>query len=286
MEFVRWPDGLPRAGNQKLKKLKSFSSWFEVYQLNSDTFALLEPNHDEEVISYLVLGNEKAVLIDTGMGIGNIRDEVDRLTDLPLVVINTHSHFDHVGDNVRFEEVWSFDEDWEVAHIEQGYKNDACIGFMGPDSYRNLPTGFNPKTYRIVPSKVSHRLRHLESVELGGRTLIIHHTPGHSPGSICLLDNRDKLLFTGDTFYPGSIFTHLEGSNFNDYCKSIKYLVGLLDQTTQLCPAHNEAYAPKEMLTSVLEACEKINSGQVECELNNQTRFYRFEGFNMRLPLV
>ncbi len=284
--MIKWPDILPRPANQRLKRLKSASSWFEVYQVTNNTFAILEPNHIEEVISYLVLGNEKAALIDTGMGIGNIRDEVDRLTDLPVIVINTHSHFDHVGDNHRFEEVWVFDEDWEISKIENGSPSEICVKYMEPGSYLNLPKGFEPQVYEILPSKVTRRLRHLESIELGGRILTVHHTPGHSLGSICLLDSRDNLLFTGDTYYPGMIYIHLEGSNFDVFVKSMTYLVGLLDQVDLLCPAHNEAHAPKEQLVSVLEACETISAGQAEFELLDKTKIYRFEGFGMRLPLM
>ncbi|MFX1537508.1 MAG: MBL fold metallo-hydrolase [Promethearchaeota archaeon] len=254
--------------------------------MTNNTFAILEPNHIEEVISYLVLGNEKAALIDTGMGIGNIRDEVDRLTDLPVIVINTHSHFDHVGDNHRFEEVWVFDEDWEISKIENGSPSEICVKYMEPGSYLNLPKGFEPQVYEILPSKVTRRLRHLESIELGGRILTVHHTPGHSLGSICLLDSRDNLLFTGDTYYPGMIYIHLEGSNFDVFVKSMTYLVGLLGQVDLLCPAHNEAHAPKEQLVSVLEACETISAGQAEFELLDKTKIYRFEGFGMRLPLM
>jgi glyoxylase-like metal-dependent hydrolase (beta-lactamase superfamily II) len=81
-----------------MKRLDSVSHWYEIYHVNSGIFAILEPNHDEKMISYLVIGTEQAALIDTGMGIGNIQTEVKRLTDLPVIVINTHGHFDHIGE--------------------------------------------------------------------------------------------------------------------------------------------------------------------------------------------
>ena len=284
MERTKWPDALPRPGNQRLERLESAAPWFEVYQVSVGTFALLEPNHCEEVISYLVLGSERAALIDTGMGIGNIQEEVERLTDLPVIVVNTHSHFDHVGDDHRFDDVWAFDDDDEVAWIERGCTRAECAKYMGPDSYVNLPAGFDPTAYAIQPSPVTRRLRHLEAIELGARTLTVHHTPGHSPGSICLLDSRDALLFTGDTFYPGTLYAHLEGSNLDAYLRSMRYLRGLLDRVSHLCPAHNEAYAPKEMLARAQDAFERIASGQAAFELQDGTRLYRFEGFSARLP--
>ena len=181
VESPRWPDALPRPGNRRLKRLESASPWFEVYQVNADTFALLEPRHEEEVISYLALGSERAALIDTGMGISDVRAEVERLTDLPVVVVNTHAHFDHVGGDHRFGEVWAFDDASEVARIERGYSRAECAPFIGPGSYRELPDGFDPAAYEIRPSRVTRRLRHREAIELGARTLTVHHTPGHSP---------------------------------------------------------------------------------------------------------
>lgn len=284
MKINSWPDALPRPGNQRFEQRESVSPWFTVYSVDDGTFALLEPYHDEEVISYLVLGSERAALIDTGMGIGNIRKEVEALTELPVAVVNTHNHFDHTGDNHRFAEVWAFDDDDEVACIERGHDRSECAKYMGPHSYMNLPDGFDPASYAIQPSLVTRRLQHLEKLELGGRTLQVHHTPGHSPGSICLLERRDGLLFTGDTVYPGTLIAHLEGADFQAYMKSLRYMGSLSDQVSHLCPAHNEAYVAKEMLTHVLEAFERIASDRAEFEVQGNTRLYGFEGFGVRLP--
>ena len=281
-----WPDVLPRPSNQKLKRLGSASPWFEVYQVSAGTFALLEPRHYEEVISYLILGAARAVLLDTGMGIGNIQAEVKRLTDLPVVAVNSHGHYDHIGDNHRFAEVWAFDADDEVARIERGLTRAQCLGYMRPDWYLELPSGFDPAAYEIRPSRVARRLHHQEAIELGGRTLTVHHTPGHSSGSLCLFDGRDGLLFTGDTFYPGAMYAHFEDSNFNAYRRSLQYLVGLLGQVRHLCPAHNEAYVPKEVLLHVVDAFERIAAGQAAFEIEDKIRVYRFEGFSVTLPDV
>ena len=284
MESSSWPRALPRPGNRRLIHLESAAPWFKVYQVSDGTFALLEPHHYEEVISYLILGDERAVLLDTGMGIGDIRVEVERLTDLPVIVINSHSHYDHVGDNYRFTDVWAFDDEGEVARIERGLTIAECQRFMASNSYLDLPSGFDPMTYKISPSLVTRRLRHLEIIELGGRSLIVHHAPGHSPGSICLLDSRDGLLFTGDTFYPGMMYAHFEDSDFGIYRRSLEYLVGLLNHVSHLCPAHNEAYVPKEMLVRVHNSFEQIAAEQVVFELQDQVRTYWFEGFGVTLP--
>jgi glyoxylase-like metal-dependent hydrolase (beta-lactamase superfamily II) len=189
-----------------------------------------------------------------------------------------------VGDDHRFTKVWAFDNNSEVARIERGLTRAECERFLPPGSYLDLPPGFDPTAYEIRPSPVTRRLRHLETIELGRRALTVHHSPGHSPGSLCLLDSRDGLLFTGDTFYPGTLYAHFEDSDFNAYRQSLKYLVGLLDEVSHLCPAHNEAHEPKEMLMRVLKACEQIAGDQAAFELQGEIRLYRFSGFGVALP--
>jgi len=285
MEGSGWPKALPRPGNQKLNRLESNNPWFEVYEVGAGTFGLLEPHHYEEVISFLILGADRALLLDSGMGIGNIRAEVERLTNLPVIVVNSHSHYDHVGDNYRFAEIWAFDNDTEVARIERGLSSAECTKFLQRGSYLELPTGFDPAAYEIRPAKVTRRLCHMQAIDLGNRTLTVHHTPGHSPGSLCLLDSHEGVLFTGDTFYPGMLYAHFAESDFDLYLQSLKHLVMLLDQVDYLCPAHNEACVAKEMLVGALDAFERIADKQVTFELQDDIRTCQFDGFGVALSL-
>jgi glyoxylase-like metal-dependent hydrolase (beta-lactamase superfamily II) len=236
------------------------------------------------VVSYLFVGLERAVLFDTGMGIADIRAEVEQLTGLPVIVVNSHSHYDHVGDNHRFAEVWAFDDDGEVARIERGRTRADCARYLRPGSYLELPSGFDPTTYEIKPSPVTRRLHHQEAIELGGRILTVHHTPGHSPGSICLLESRDGLLFTGDAFYPGMLYAHFADSDFDAYLQSLAHLTGLLDRVSGVCPAHNEAHVSKAMLMRVRAGFEQIAAGEAEYEIEGTARVYGFEGFGVVLP--
>ena len=279
-----WPEALPRPGNERFPRVESVSTWFAVYRLGPRTYALVEPCQFEEVISYLILGDQRAVLFDTGMGIANIRLEIERLTDLPVLVVNSHSHYDHVGDNHRFDEVWAFGHDAEVAAIERGLDQTECSQFLPPGSYLELPPGFDPRRYHIRPSPVTHRLQHLETIELGGRTLTVYHTPGHSPGGICLLDSRDGLLLTGDTYYPGVLYAHFDGCDLQAYVQSVGCLVQLLDRVSHLCPAHGEAYAPKEVLVPVYEGLLQIEAGEAEYVVEDSVRLYSFPEFAITLP--
>ena len=283
LEASRWPDALPRPGNRRLKQLPSAAPWFEIYEVRPRTFALLEPNHYEEVISYLIVGDERAVLLDTGMGIGNIRVEVERLTNRPTVVVNSHSHYDHVGDDHRFSEVWAFDDDLEVGRIEGGLALPAAAPFVPPGSYRNPPQDFDPAAYEIHPSPVTRRLHDLETIELGGRALTVYHTPGHSPGSVCLRDSLSGILFTGDTLYPGTLYAHFAESDFDAYRLSLGRLVDTLHQVSHLCPAHNEVGVHKDLLVSVWDGFERIASGLAEFYRQGGVRIYVFAGYRVAI---
>jgi len=95
----------PRPIYANLEKVETDQIWYEVYKLTEDTYAIYEPFQFEEAICYLAIGNEKGVLIDTGTGLGDLKRLVGELTDLPVSVINTHTHWDHIGANSQFDDI-------------------------------------------------------------------------------------------------------------------------------------------------------------------------------------
>ncbi|MGE5601896.1 MAG: MBL fold metallo-hydrolase [Nitrososphaerales archaeon] len=280
-----WPDCLPRPVYASLAKLAPLDPWFEVYRVAPGVYAIYEPFHFEEIISYVIHGDERAILLDTGMGVGDIRAEAENITKLPLVAVNTHWHYDHIAGNYQFEEVWAYDNDFEVRKIEEGVSN-AEMGYrMGPDWVcRPIPGGFGSDNYYVRPSRVTHRLRHLEEIDLGGRTLVVHHTPGHSPGGLCLYDRQERLLFSGDVYYPGTLYCNLERSNFPDYLASLEYLAAMLDRVSQVAPSHNEPLVPPSEIAAALDGFRKIADGTAAYTVRNGVRNYRFERFLVEFP--
>ena len=79
--------------------------WFTIEKIDDKTFAITEYKHWEESHSYLLLGTEKALLIDTGLGISNIKKEIDSLTKLPIIVATTHIHWNHLGGHKYFNNI-------------------------------------------------------------------------------------------------------------------------------------------------------------------------------------
>ena len=274
------------------QKIGTFQSWFEVYKVSDGTFAICEPGHWEGVISYLIEGRNEAVLFDTGMGIGDIKKVVEQLTRLKVSVVNSHTHFDHIGGNHQFDEIAVFDNKVEIERLETGKTIEELRGEMTQENlYRPLPKGFNSEMYRILPSKPTRLLKHEELIDLGNRKLKVLHTPGHSPGCICLLDMKSRELFTGDTFYLSSLFAHFPESDFLTYSRTANYLASLEPSISVLRPSHDDSrcqpFAESEFLVRLAKAYQNIKAEKASfsskvCPYTNvKIRDYRFEGFSI-----
>ena len=159
------------------------SNWFTIDKIDADTYCISEYRHWEETHCYLLNGSERSLLIDTGLGICNIYDEVVKLIDKPVTAAATHIHWDHIGGHWYFPDFYAHAEelDWLSGGFPQPletiktYVTDRC----------DLPEGFDINAYRFfqgTPSKVLHGG---EAIDIGGRRIEVLHTPGHSPGHMC-----------------------------------------------------------------------------------------------------
>jgi glyoxylase-like metal-dependent hydrolase (beta-lactamase superfamily II) len=107
-----WCQSLPRPEYKALERVPLNDSWFEVYKVARGVLAIYEPHQAEETIGYLILGQKRALMFDTGMGIGDLKSLTAQLTHLPIIVLNSHTHDDHVGNNWQFDAVWGMDTDF------------------------------------------------------------------------------------------------------------------------------------------------------------------------------
>lgn len=277
-----WCAHLPRPAYAKLERVKTGDPWFEVYKIRPGVFAIYEPHQWEEVISFLVVGSKRALLFDTGMGIGNIRKLVEGLTNLPVSVLNSHTHNDHVGDNWRFTDIYGMDTDFTRANTK-GSKEDAKAEIAPGEICGDLPPGFNAQDYATRPFHISHWLHDGDRIDLGGRTLQVIATPGHTPDSIALLDEKNGLLFTGDSFYPGPIFLYRPETDLDAYVASMKKLAALSPKLQLLLPAHNEPVADPKVLPQVVAAIEQVRSGKLKATDQDGMKVYNFPGFSFRM---
>jgi glyoxylase-like metal-dependent hydrolase (beta-lactamase superfamily II) len=277
-----WWDSLPRPEWAAFEKVEQSEDWFDVYRIDDGIFAIYEPGQFEEVISFLIVGNDFALMFDTGLGIGNIRRVVDQLTDKDVVVLNSHTHYDHIGGNHLFDTIYGTSLDY-TAERSLGSPPEAVAGFLREGwVWKPLPDGFDPAAFRSHAFEIDRFVAEGDRIDVGGRVLEILFTPGHAPDSICLLDRENRLLFTGDTFYLAPLYTHLPGSSFDDYAKTAERLAGLAGEIDAAITSHNVPKVDSGYLSALGQAFADIQAGRAtDVTVSDGNREFHFDGFSV-----
>ncbi|MBO5556333.1 MAG: MBL fold metallo-hydrolase [Oscillospiraceae bacterium] len=271
-----------------LKPIPAESSWFKAYRVLPSVTAISEPYHFQEVISYLIEGEERALLLDSGMGLGNMKAMVEFLTDKPVTLVNSHSHFDHVGDNWRFPETHLLDLPDYVHALERGE-------VFQPDAENRVPEAswyegevwFDLKTWHTKPCKVVP-IHDGDCFDLGGRVLRVLSTPGHTKDSIMLADDGNKILFTGDTIYPAPMYAYIEGPEMIPiYAETVRRLAESYSEYT-LCCSHNDPLWEGSILRDIARAFRDILAGSARNAVSDDKTegdnvFFAFAGFSIVL---
>jgi glyoxylase-like metal-dependent hydrolase (beta-lactamase superfamily II) len=266
------------------RKIEPKDPWFEIYEVSPGEYAIHEPRQDEHVFSYLITGTTKALLFDSGLGIGRIQDVVRQLTALPVTVVNSHTHYDHYAGNYAFDNILAVDTAY-TRKSSEGRPNSAIASTVlgAGKTCGALPAGVSLETYSVRPFKISRYVSDGEKIDLGGRTLEVLLTPGHTPDAVCLLDRARRELFTGDTFYPGSLWLWAPETDLDAYQSSIDRLAALAKDVDVLRPAHGAPQASPAFLAKVAAALPEVRAGKVPSTIRNQRRLYRFDGFSILL---
>jgi len=277
----QWWKALPREAWSEFPQIEQSQPWFEVYRIRPNVLAIYEPGQFEEVISYLIIGSERALLFDTGLGIGDMRRLVGELTDRDIVVLNSHTHYDHVGGNYAFHRIYGTALDYTRQHAE-GRAHDEVAEFVGPGwIWKETPDGFSVDDYSSRPFTVTDPVADGQILSLGDIELEVLLTPGHAPDSLCLLDREQRLLFTGDTFYPATLYAHLPGSSFGDYQLTADRLGALAAAVDVVLPAHNEPTLPASELVAFGNAFAAMQAEGAAFVLTDGSREYDFGRFSI-----
>ncbi|MBV8053521.1 MAG: MBL fold metallo-hydrolase [Acidobacteriaceae bacterium] len=258
-----WCRALPRPEYKALERVPTSDPWFEVYKIRPGVFAIYEPHQFEETISYLIVGEKKALLFDTGMGISDLRKVTSALTRVPIIVLNSHTHNDHVGDNWQFDTVLGMDTDFTRTNA-RGSKEDAQAEIAPGNICGSLPKGFDAKSYATRSWHITSYVHDGDHIDLGSRTLEVLATPGHTPDAICLLDRANGLLFTGDTYYPAPIWLYRPETDLVAYAASIRRIAALASQIKMVLGAHNVPVAQPSVLPRLVVAFDAVRSGKVQ----------------------
>jgi glyoxylase-like metal-dependent hydrolase (beta-lactamase superfamily II) len=205
-------------------------SVYEVIQIGDDVWRI-----EENVVrACLFAGAEKALLVDSGFGTGDLKAVVASLTDRPLMLVNTHADHDHIGGNKQFERAYL-----------HPYELDAYRRTVGED---------------LVVEPVSEG----DVIDLGNRRFEIILIPGHTPGGIALLDAENRILVAGDNVQAGTIFMVGPGRDMDAYIAGLKKLRDMRERFDVVYPSHGPFPVSAEIIHELIRGAEKIQDGSIQ----------------------
>lgn len=250
--------------------------WFTVEKIDEFTYVISEYEHYEQVHSYLLLGSEKALLIDTGLGVSDISEIVRTITQLEVEVVTTHIHWDHIGGHKYFDNINVFvdEKNWLSdfpLKLEQVKSN-----LTAHDT--KLPKGFDLDSYKLHPMNPTNTLEDNDFLDIGDRKLIVVHTPGHSPGHICLFEEETGYLFTGDLIYKGKLdmfYPTTDPILFRNSIDRIKKL-----NVKKILPAHFELDVDTKIINDISAAFDTLSKKKL---LFQGSGLHEFDGFLLHM---
>ncbi|MBN1976874.1 MAG: MBL fold metallo-hydrolase [Anaerolineae bacterium] len=238
------------------------SEWFKVREVGNATWAIDDRGSD---VMYLVGGEERCLLVDTGWGVGDLPALAASLSPLPPTVVNTHGHPDHTFGNGQFAQVYVHAADEAAARkLPPAEMRTWMVDNVLP---KPLPADFQFDTWAVAGPDSLETIQDGHVFDLGGRALEVISVAGHTPGSICLLDRQARVLFTGDSVLPGAIWLHLgESLPLSRFHESLRRLQGSADAFDTILPGHADLQAlplSKTLLDDLIDGIGRILAGEL-----------------------
>lgn len=248
------------------------NQWFTMELIDQDTYSISEYRHWEETHSYLLIGDKRCLLIDTGLGICNISEEVKQLTDKPVTAVATHIHWDHIGGHRYFPDFYAHEAELRWLQGEFPLTLEQIKAFVVERC--DLPEGFQIENYEFFQGKPTKVLKDRDLIDLGGRTIQVLHTPGHSPGHMCFYEKDRETLFTGDLVYKDTLFAYYPSTDPEAYLASMERVAAL--PVKRVLPAHHSLNVQPSILLDMRHAFRQL---QAEGNLHHGTGIHTYDEF-------
>lgn len=207
---------------------------------------------------YLIEGDERACLLDTGDGYGNLKEYIQTLTDKDVFVILTHGHLDHVSGVSYFDEVYMNPLDESI------YREHSQVAYRMEHNHNN-PLCVNTPSHLLTPTVSSDHFLELydgQRFDLGNLHIKIIAVPGHTPGMCCALIEEERYCLFGDACGVFVLLFDDSSSHVSEYLKSLQHLKEFEDDYDYIIRNHGTGESPKELLDNVIECCQLILAGK------------------------
>ncbi|MFG3600878.1 MBL fold metallo-hydrolase [Micromonospora chersina] len=228
--------------------------WYARAEAAGDVIRISEPHVNELVAAnfWWLRGNDRDIVVDAGLGVVALREAVPGLFERDPMVLLTHAHLDHVGGASEFGDRAAHSAEAELlaAGVPASLYGAELYDKLGIDAagepvpelmIDSLPgPGYDPASYRVEPLTLSRTLDDGDRIDLGGRVLTVLHLPGHTPGSIALLEERTGTLYSGDVVYDGALIDNLPNSDVAAYRRSMEFLADL--DVSVVHPGHGHSF--------------------------------------------
>jgi glyoxylase-like metal-dependent hydrolase (beta-lactamase superfamily II) len=267
--------------------MNATDDWYEVEALTDHSYRIAEGSMFN---TYLVVGEKRALQIDAGGGFGDLRGLVEGLVDVPVRLLLSHSHWDHIGAAHRFDDVLI---DGTERHPDGRVTTDVVTDDFGysPADFvadwrgagRSFPDGVDVEGFEIPPIEGVEAVSPGDRIDLGGRTLELVGVPGHSPGQLAALDREDGVLYGADVLHNGyGLYIHFEGCDIEEYVTTLERVIDLRDEgafdTLYLAHARPLSGDDLDILDDYLAGLRAVLAGDLEYEMTEEhPRARRYE---------
>ena len=231
-----------------------------IENIDEDTIVISEPRHPQENNCYLLKGTDRAVLIDTGLGIYSMGEVILELTDLPVLVLTTHAHWDHIGSHWDFEKIAIHPEEFNYLKGGSGVTRERLFEMLYENGWK-APGDFVEDYYDFYDGGADFVFEDGDVIEFGGRKLRVLHTPGHSHGHCCFYEADRGYLFSGDLAYEGPLLAGLRVSEPEVYRASLHRIDNI--DFRRLLPGHNSLNTTHETVTRMCEAFDELHDKEL-----------------------
>lgn len=238
-----------------MSALPVVSPWFHAEPVTDTITRIIEPRVHEFLQANIwhVRGRDRDLVVDSGLGVASLREQVPSLFANDPILVVTHAHLDHAGSAHEFADRRAFPAEPQDAPVAASLRGPVLAELLGfdeegaPDLLVDAaPTqDFDPDRYAIPAAPITVPVGNGSVIDLGDRRFEVLHLPGHTPDSIVVFEQATGALFSGDVLYDDELLDELNASSIPDYVRSLSRLHAV--PATTVYPGHGDPFGGDRM---------------------------------------